>query len=195
MKAEFTTFENFRETTIGEFDSEIIDQKKKSHMISPVGLPMETVQILEHRIGGEYNAHYAYRSAANWCKNVNYKKAAEFFDKGADEELDHAKDLQNYLTQWNCMPKIPKTNTNFEFSSLTQIISEIYGIEYGLLGDYSQSAFSVFKSGDLATFSFFQKYIDIQNKSVAEFSDLLNALELINIENKLDLLVFEERYF
>lgn len=194
MKAQFTTFENFRETSLGQEEFQVHSPENKLHLRSPVGLPQEIAQILEARISGEYHAHYAYRAAANWCKNVNYKKAAEFFDKGAEEELEHAKDIQNYLTQWNTLPKIEKVETNFQFSSLPQIISEIYGVEYDLLTDYSESALSVFKS-HIATFNFFQKYIDIQNKSVAEFSDLLNGLELINIENKLDLLVFEERYF
>ena len=46
-----------------------------------------------------------------------------------------------------------------------------------------------------ATFNFIQKYVDIQNDSVAEYSDLLNALQLVNIENKLDVLIFEDKYF
>ena len=42
---------------------------------------------------------------------------------------------------------------------------------------------------------FIQKYVDIQNGEVEEYSDLLNALCLIDINNKLDILFFEERYF
>jgi ferritin len=46
-----------------------------------------------------------------------------------------------------------------------------------------------------ATFNFLQKYVTMQNESVAEFSDLLNALELIDINNRLDVLFFETKYF
>jgi ferritin len=46
-----------------------------------------------------------------------------------------------------------------------------------------------------ATFNFIQKFVDIQNEAVGEYSDLLNALMLIDIDSKLDLLFFEERYF
>jgi len=195
MKNQFTTFENFRGATVKEIEFvDSLGSEKKHHLRQPVGLQEDIVQILQHRIGGEYNAHFAYRAAANWCKNVNYKKAAAFFDSGADEELEHAKDLQNYLTQWNVLPVIPKVDPDFKFDNLPQIISEIYGIEYDLLINYSEDALSVLKSHP-ATFDFLQKYIDIQNKSVAEFSDLLNGLQLINIDNKLDLLFFEERYF
>lgn len=194
MKPGFKTFENFREHAIEGFEIEDDHQQENKSLQIPLRLPDHVIKLIESRIGGEYNAHYAYRAAANWCKNANYKKAASFFDKGADEELDHAKDLQNYLTQWNILPKIPASNTHFGFNDLPQIIGEIYKIEYGLLDDYTQSALSVFET-HTATFNFFQKYIDIQNASVAEFSDLLNGLELINKENKLDLLFFEERYF
>ena len=46
-----------------------------------------------------------------------------------------------------------------------------------------------------AHFNFVQKFVDIQNHSVGVFSDLLNALNLIDYNNKLDLLMFESKYF
>ena len=45
------------------------------------------------------------------------------------------------------------------------------------------------------THNFIQKYVDVQNEAVGEYSDLLNALCLINPDNKLDLLYFEQTYF
>ena len=46
-----------------------------------------------------------------------------------------------------------------------------------------------------ATFNFIQKYVDIQNGEVEEYSDFLNALELVNVENKFEVLYFENTYF
>jgi ferritin len=98
------------------------------------------------------------------------------------------------LTQWNILPQIPPVTVPNNFDSLVGIIDEAYDIEYKLLLSYS--AFQHAISGvHPPTFNFIQKYVDIQNDSVAEYSDLLNALHLIDINNKLDLLVFEERYF
>ena len=61
---------------------------KKSQMVSnsgqivnPVKLNEKAISILTDRIKDEYTTHYFYRSAANWCKNVNYKKAADSNDK------------------------------------------------------------------------------------------------------------------
>jgi ferritin len=47
----------------------------------------------------------------------------------------------------------------------------------------------------LMTFNFLQGFVDIQNASIAETSDLLNAAQLVDVSNKLDLLHYEERYF
>ena len=194
MQNQFTTFNHFRGESTEEIQNQVGEKIQGLSIKQPVRLPQEIVKIIHDRIGGEYHAHYAYRAAANWCKNVNYKKAAAFFEKGAEEELEHAKDLQDYLTQWNILPDIPSVNPHFQFQNLIQIIEEIYDVECKLLLDYSKNAISVLDN-HTATFNFFQKYIDIQNQAVAEISDLLNALCLINVQNKLDLLIFEERYF
>jgi ferritin len=80
------------------------------------------------------------------------------------------------------------------FTSLVHIIDEAYDVEYNLLENYSTMQHALCQAHP-ATFNFIQKFVDIQNESVAEYSDLLNALCLINIENKLDLLYFEQTYF
>jgi ferritin len=67
-------------------------------------------------------------------------------------------------------------------------------MEYGLLEKYSSDQ-KVFFDVHPATFNFIQKYVDFQNQEVAEYSDLLNALELIDTNNKLDVLFFEKNYF
>jgi len=160
----------------------------------PKTLPADIVTEIERRIAGEYNAHYTYRNAANWCKNMNYKKAAAFFEAEAAYELEHANMLMDYLTQWNIIPKMMPVDPNIQFKSLVGIVDVAYDVEYNLLLNYSamQSALS---DTHPATFNFIQKFVDIQNESVAEYSDLLNALELVNINNKFEILYFEQTYF
>jgi ferritin len=160
----------------------------------PKCLSPEIVEALEARLKDEYTAHYTYRNAANWCKNKNYKAAAAYFEGEAAEELQHAAGLQDYMIQWNCLPQIPPVTVPNDFTSLVHIIGHAYDIEYALLEEYSHLQHSICAAHP-ATFNFIQKYVDIQNESVASYSDLLNALELINIDSKLDILVFEGRYF
>jgi ferritin len=149
---------------------------------------------LNERIGDEYAAHYFYRNAANWCKNANYKNATAYFEGEASSELDHAKGLQDYLTQWNLLPAIPAAPTQHSFKNLADIINKAYEIEYDLMVKYSDNQ-KEFLAAHPATFNFIQKYVDIQNEAVAEYSDLLNALNLVDINNRLDVLYFENNYF
>ena len=149
---------------------------------------------LNERIGDEYAAHYFYRNAANWCKNANYKNATAYFEGEASSELDHAKGLQDYLTQWNLLPAIPAAPTQHSFKNLADIINKAYEIEYDLMVKYSGNQ-KEFLAAHPATFNFIQKYVDIQNEAVAEYSDLLNALNLVDINNRLDVLYFENNYF
>jgi ferritin len=161
---------------------------------SPKTLPTNVVKTLNDRIGDEYAAHYFYRNAANWCKDKNYKKAAAFFEAEANSELEHAKGLQDYITQWNELPSIPAAPTSVKFESLIDIINEAYAMEYGLYEMYSEFQVDLV-SEHPATFNFIQGYVNIQNEAVAEYSDLLNALELIDVDSRLDVLYFENQYF
>ena len=161
---------------------------------TPQPLPENIVSVLNDRIGDEYTAYYFYRNAANWCKEVNYKKAAAFFESEAEAELEHSKGLQDYLTQWNIIPTIPQVQTSYQFTGLIEIINKAYELELDLLHKYSENQQS-FLSEHTATFNFIQKYVDYQNDEVAEYADLLNGAVLVDYNDKFQLLYFEQTYF
>jgi ferritin len=162
--------------------------------MSPRTLDPTIVSALEARLKDEYTAHLIYKNAANWCKNVNYKHAAAFFEAEAADELTHAQKLQDYLTQWNVLPQIPVCAVPNTFTSLVDCINVSYEFEYALLKSYSDLQ-NAMDGPHPATFNFIQQFVDIQNESVGVFSDLLNGLMLVDVTNKLDLLVFEGEYF
>jgi ferritin len=174
--------------------TESIVQVDPTILKKPNTLRKEAVSLLNKRIGDEYTAHYFYRSAANWCHNMSYKKAAVFFDKEAADELEHALGIQKYLTDWDVMPTIPQVETTQSFSNLVDIIVRAYDMEFGLLQSYSDNAKVLFNL-DMPTFVFLQGYIEQNTKSTAEYADFLNALQLINPENNFELLYFENQYF
>lgn len=162
--------------------------------IMPNVLPAEIQSILNERLGDEYTAYFFYRNAANWCKNANYAKAAAFFEAELVGELEHSKGIQDYLTQWNLIPQIPQTPTFVDFTSLVDVINKAYTLEYNLLQKYSNDVKNVL-SIHPGTFNFLQGYVDIQLGEVAEYSDYLNALTLINTDSKFEILYFENEYF
>ena len=161
---------------------------------TPKTLSDTSVKILTDRLGDEYTAHYFYRNATNWCAGIGYLKAAAFFAQEAENELDHAKGLQKYLVDWNVMPLLPSIKPNVTFSDLIDIINKAYALEYALFESYNRDSKQLFNT-DLTTFDFLTTYRTGQTESVIEYSDLLNAAELVNIDNKFEILYFEQTYF
>jgi ferritin len=100
---------------------------------------------------------------ANWCKNVNYQKAASYFENEASSELEHAKGIQNYMTDFNIMPQIPQTETEHNFENLIDIINGAYQMELGLMEAYNQNSGQLF-TNDMTTFDFLTDYREIQKK-------------------------------
>lgn len=60
---------------------------------------------------------------------------------------------------------------------------------------YIESAKDIFDMNELGTFQFLQQFIQIQNDSVIEYSDMLNLLEGVNTDDKFQLLKLEEEIF
>ncbi len=163
-------------------------------ILLPKTLTPEIIEMLNSAIAEEYTAHYFYRGAHNWTAGVGYTKAAAFFAAEAAAELEHAEKLQKYLIDWNCTPALPSVRFSGEFAHLIDVVNKSYAIEYKLGDKYMELASKVFNT-HLMTFNFLQEFVDIQKDSIAEYSDLLNAAQLVDVSNKLDLLHYEERYF
>jgi ferritin len=161
---------------------------------TPKTLADASVKILTDRLGDEYTAHYFYRNATNWCAGIGYLKAAAFFAQEAENELEHAKGLQKYKVDWNVMQLLPSIKPNVTFSDLIDIINKAYALEYALFESYNRDSKQLFNT-DLTTFDFLTTYRTGQTESVIEYSDLLNAAELVNIDNKFEILYFEQTYF
>ena len=165
-------------------------------MKKPETLSKEVVSLLTPRIGNEYQAFYHYTAASNWCKNVGYEKAAEFFANEAKDELEHANGLQKYLVDWNVTPNLPNiAQPDVQFIDLYQVIEKSYNLEYSLYEEYEDTSMKIFKTGDLCAFDFLQKYRTIQKDSVAEYSDKINMLEGVNTKSKFELLMLEKKLF
>jgi ferritin len=189
------TLEELRRRAIVEQEDDEDDyEESESNGIKLYKLSEKVVNLLIERLEDEYYAHYLYRSAANWCHDKNYKKAAAFFDADADTELEHAKTIQKYLTDFNIYHKMPSSETEFSFDNLIDIIHEAYEFELKLMKSYNENSHSVFQD-DLTTFDFLQQFREIQRESVVEFNDLINASDLIDKKDKFQVLYFEQTYF
>jgi ferritin len=166
----------------------------QSSVLLPKTLPQELVTHINSALGEEYAAHYFYRNAANYCDGLGYTNAGEFFKKEAESELEHAGKLQKYLVDWNCAPVIPPIKFTGQFDNLIDVVNKAYAMEYGLGDKYNEISAKIFVQ-HLPTFDFLQEFRTLQVQAIAEYSDLLNGAQLVDVSNKLDIFHYEERYF
>jgi ferritin len=195
MPEEIKDDEETKEVEASEEEKEENTEEKKEE-VNEGGLyklSQETISELTDRIKDEYTAHYFYVNASNWCRDMNYKKATAFFEAEAVTELEHAKGVQDYMTDFNIIPVMPSTETKRTFTSLPQIIREAYKLELDLMMKYNETSSKLFAS-DLTTFDFLQTYRVGQKESVVEYNDLINALDLVNENDKFQVLYFEQTY-
>lgn len=157
-------------------------------------LNSKTIKILTDRIKDEYTAHYFYRAATNWCRDKNYKKAAEFFNNEADDELTHAKKIQEYMVDFNIIPEIPQAPIDHKFDGLIDIVYGAYKMELALMKAYNENSKDLF-SDDMTTFDFLGEFREIQKGAVVEYNDLINGSELVDTKDKFQVLYFEQTYF
>ena len=164
--------------------------------MKPYKLEQPVVKLLEKTILEEYNAQYFYQAAANWCTEIGYMNAGKFFLSESNDELTHSQGLQEYLVSWNVVPMLPNIpKPQCEFKTLPEILENAYKMEYDLYEIYEEISNEIFKMGDACTFDFLKKYREIQRLAVAEYSDFLNKLELIDVNNKLSVYLFEKEEF
>jgi ferritin len=162
--------------------------------MKPNKLQDDVVSLLIPRLEDEYKAFYMYRAASNWCKNVGYFVAAEFFANESKDELKHAKKIEAYLVDWNVTPDLPVIEKpQLEFTTLVELIDAAYNVEYDLYEAYEDTSKQMFNK-DLCVFDFLQEFRMIQKEAVAEYSDKLNMLEGVDA-NKMNLLLIEHKLF
>ena len=164
-------------------------------MKQPEVLKTEIVDLLLERLNDEYTTFYFYRSASNWCKGIGLNLAADYFKKESKDELTHAKGIEDYLVDWNVIVDLPIIQEPInEFINVVDIIEKAYKLEYDLYVAYNKISGDIFTQGEYSTFDFLNKYRDIQNQSVIEYSDKLNILKDVELD-KFNILLIEENLF
>jgi ferritin len=194
LKAELKKRNLWEQEEESELESAEENDVDDNSVVKVYKLSDKVIKLLTDRLKDEYYAHFLYRSAANWCHDMNYKKAAAFFDADSSTELEHANMIQTYMTDFNIKPSMPSAETKFKFDNLIDIIHQAYQFELKLMESYNEDSHSIF-GDDLTTFDFLKIFRDIQKESVIEFSDLINGSNLINKKDKFQVLYFEQTYF
>ncbi len=157
-------------------------------------LPKEITALLQPLISEEYKAFYTYKAISNFCRSVGFFQAADFFQKEADNELQHSAKIQSYLVDWNVLPALPPISPTTFTPSLKGCIEAAYKMEYALYEVYEDVSYKILEKEDICTFDFLQEFRTLQTKSVAEYSDMLNMLEGEE-DDKMNMLLLEKKLF
>lgn len=160
-------------------------------MFNPI---VKLVPVFIDRIKNEYEAHYFYTNSGNYFANAGFDKLAEFCRKEAADELTHAMILQDYLNDWGVSYVVPVIELGAKITGVQDFLNKAYGTyEVPLYKAYDANcgiAFNVDKSA----FALFQKMVDIQYESVAEYKTYLDKLALYGTD-KLSIKIFEDEVF
>lgn len=164
-------------------------------MKNPKKLDKEIIEELIPRLNDEFTAFYAYRNIANWCRGEGFERAAKFFQKESDSELEHAKKIEDYIVDWNMFPDFDNIKPPKDINSLINCIEMGYELEYSLYEAYEDTSAKIFKMGEICTFDFLKFFRDTQIASVIEYSDMLNKLKGVDVEDKYKMLSLEKTIF
>jgi ferritin len=146
---------------------------------TPKTLDKLVVSKLLERLKDEYDAMYFYTAVANWCQGQGYEAIAKFFKKEAENEHDHARKIEKYITDWNVFFELPAIEQpDKEYRGLIDVVEQAYDLEYALYEAYEETSKEMF-SLDLCVFDFLTPLRLGQNESVIEYSDMLNELQTI----------------
>lgn len=163
-------------------------------MIQPESLDQKKVKIVMPLLQAEYEAFYYYRALSNYCQGVGFEKAAAFFAKESEDELGHAKKIENMLVDWNVTVALPEIlSPKTEFDSLVDGIDGAYSMELALYNLYNEKMAEIM-AVDQGLYINMYELVKGQYQAVVEYSDKLNMLEGVE-PTKTNLLLLEEKLF
>jgi len=142
------------------------------------------------RMKNEYEAHFYYSNAANWCENTGYLKAAAYYRDEAKSELEHAQKLKDFLNNWGIFFEIPAIDFTISFESLYEIIEGAFKIELDLYEKYSKDI----SMECMSYFALMQEMIAIQYNSQAECRTQIDRMKLFD-NNKTSISLYEQSTF
>lgn len=153
------------------------------------------VDLLMLRHHDEMQAFLLYRAMSNFLKDIGFFKASAYFAHESEDELSHAKRIEDFLVDWNVVPQLGAIAKPAQtFKGLPDCINQAYEMEYDLYKKYEDTSGKVLDK-DICVFDFLKFFRDVQTKSVAEMSDKLNMLDGVKTDDKFQLLMLEKKLF
>ncbi|RVD90606.1 hypothetical protein TUBRATIS_29720 [Tubulinosema ratisbonensis] len=141
-------------------------------------------ELLSKQLNNEYTAFYFYTSCSSYFdkKNVELPGLKKFFRKMAEEELEHAQGIINFMNARGMTVsflQVKDFKTNYE--SVVDVLVKSIDFEEKVLKDLSLIYKEAEESNDYTTTTFLDPYVIEQVESIKE----LNSLK-VNAERCMD---------
>lgn len=155
----------------------------------------ETIlQHLNSQVNMEFYSSYVYFSMALYFKDKGLNGLEKLMKQHANEELEHASKLIDYIYQRNAQVRLEEIKApNYTFSTAFDIFETAWEHEKLITKSLSEIFELAEKEKDPMTSSFVQKYIDEQIEEENFFLQFTKKCSLLK-EDKLSLIVFDNLY-
>lgn len=152
-------------------------------------IPQKVADRINVQIKNEFWSSWTYRAMAYTCEDMGFKVFAKFFFKQADEEVEHATKLADYLLDQGAQVKLtaidaPKT----DFKSLQEICAYFVEHEKKVTEQVHEIHRLARDENDLATENYIRWKVDEQVEEVASATELHQMVSMAETKGQLFML-------
>ncbi len=149
------------------------------------------IKVLNLQVNREFCSSYAYFSMALYFKDKGLKGLEKLMKKQAQEEIEHASVLIDYIYDRNSQVSLETIEVpHFSFSNAFEVFETALEHEKNITKSLCSVLETAEEEKDYMTESFIQQYIDEQVEEESFFSSFIKKCALIK-EDQLSLIVFD----
>jgi len=133
---------------------------------------------LNDQINFEYYSAYTYLAMSAYAEDIDFPGAANFFQVQAQEELEHAKKIYDYVFQKGGRVELEAIEKpRVEYSNILEVFEEGLKHEQSVTKRIYSIADIAFEEKEHATMSFLRWFIDEQVEEEESFTSLVKKLK------------------
>ena len=152
-------------------------------------IPQKVADRINEQIKNEFWSSWTYRAMAYACEDMGFKIFAKYFFRQADEEVEHATKLADYLLDQGAKVKLtaidaPKT----DYKSLQEVCETFVSHEKKVTEQVHEINRLARDENDLATENFIRWKVDEQVEEVSSATELHQMVSMAETKGQLFML-------
>jgi len=132
------------------------------------------------QLNKELQAAYFYYAVSTWFGRKGLKNLESWFSNQAEEELEHANKLKDFLLERDVVIKFyPLQNLDLNFDKAVDIFKWGLSLEEQVELDYKQLSQKSLSLNDFSTFQFLQWFLNEQIEEIDHFKSIVDLFSLL----------------